>query len=110
MTITTVGLDLAKNVFQAHGVDERSKAGLRKQLKRGQMAVDSVNQHGRSCCLTKECYPSVCCRSWFCRSSIVEGCGHVGEGGSGGQRKALSTGEPGAPQAQRPHVHSLPGA
>jgi transposase len=43
MTITTVGLDLAKNVFQAHGVDERSKAGLRKQLKRGQMAKFFAN-------------------------------------------------------------------
>ena len=43
MTITTVGLDLAKNVFQAHGVDERSKAGLRKQLKRGQMAEVFAN-------------------------------------------------------------------
>ena len=43
MTITTVGLDLAKNVFQAHGVDERNKAGLRKQLKRGQMAEFFAN-------------------------------------------------------------------
>jgi transposase len=34
MKITTVGIDLAKNVFQVHGVDERGKAGLRKQLKR----------------------------------------------------------------------------
>jgi transposase len=36
--ITTVGLDLAKNVFQAHGVDERGKAVLRKTLKRTEMA------------------------------------------------------------------------
>jgi transposase len=43
MTITTVGLDLAKNVFQAHGVDDRSKAGLRMQLKRSQMAEFFVN-------------------------------------------------------------------
>ena len=34
MKITTVGIDLAKNVFQVHGVDERGKAVLRKQLKR----------------------------------------------------------------------------
>jgi transposase len=34
MKITTVGVDLAKMVFQVHGVDERGKAGLRKQLKR----------------------------------------------------------------------------
>jgi len=37
MNITTIGLDLAKNVFQVHGVDERSKAGLKKQLKRAQV-------------------------------------------------------------------------
>jgi len=41
---------------------------------------------------------------------LVEGCGHVGEGIGGGQRSALSTGEPAAPKAHRPHVHGLPGA
>ncbi len=39
MKITTVGLDLAKNVFQVHGVDERGAAELRKQLKRDQVAL-----------------------------------------------------------------------
>ena len=34
----------------------------------------------------------------------------MGEGCGGGQRIALSTGAPGAPQAHRPHVHGLPGA
>ena len=38
MKITTVGIDLAKNVLQAHGVDERGKTVLRKQLKRDQVA------------------------------------------------------------------------
>lgn len=38
MTITTIGLDLAKNVFQVHGVDERGAVVLRKQLKRDQVA------------------------------------------------------------------------
>jgi transposase len=37
MKITTVGLDLAKNVFQVHGVDEHGVAVLRKQLKRDQV-------------------------------------------------------------------------
>lgn len=32
--ITVVGLDLAKNVFQVHGVDARGKAVVRKQIKR----------------------------------------------------------------------------
>ena len=34
MKITTVGIDLAKALFQVHGVDECGKAVLRKQLKR----------------------------------------------------------------------------
>lgn len=38
MKITTVGIDLAKNVIQVHGVDERGKTVLRKQLKRAQVA------------------------------------------------------------------------
>jgi len=37
MNITTIGLDLAKNVFQVHGVDERGKTVLKKQLKRAQV-------------------------------------------------------------------------
>ena len=43
MKITTVGIDLAKNVFQIHGVDERGRAVLRKQLRRGQIAEFFVN-------------------------------------------------------------------
>ena len=43
MKITTVGIDLAKNVFQVHGVDERGKTMLRKQLKRDQVAAFFVN-------------------------------------------------------------------
>ena len=38
MKITTVGIDLAKNVFVVHGVDERGKAVLRKSLKRAEVA------------------------------------------------------------------------
>lgn len=37
MKVTTIGLDLAKNVFQVHGVDERGKVVLRKQLRREQV-------------------------------------------------------------------------
>jgi len=43
MGITTIGLDLAKNVFQVHGVNERGKAVLRKQLKRDQVAPFFAN-------------------------------------------------------------------
>jgi transposase len=35
--ITTVGLDLAKHVFQVHGVDEAGGVVVRKQLRRGQV-------------------------------------------------------------------------
>ena len=34
MNVTTVGLDLAKSVFQVHGMDERGKVTVRKQLRR----------------------------------------------------------------------------
>ena len=37
MTITTIGLDLAKSVFQAHGVDESGATILVKRLHRKQM-------------------------------------------------------------------------
>ena len=37
MQITTIGLDLAKSVFQVHGVDTSGKAVLAKQLRRGQV-------------------------------------------------------------------------
>lgn len=37
MKITTVGIDLAKNVFQVHGVDAQGKAVLRKKLDRSKM-------------------------------------------------------------------------
>jgi transposase len=39
MNITRIGLDLAKNVLQVHGVDERGKALLRKRLKRGEVVA-----------------------------------------------------------------------
>jgi transposase len=37
MEITTIGIDLAKHVFQVHGVDSTGKAVLKKQLRRDQM-------------------------------------------------------------------------
>ncbi len=35
--IITVGLDLAKNVFQVHGADSAGRAILRKKLRRAQV-------------------------------------------------------------------------
>jgi len=37
MHITTIGLDIAKNVFQVHGIDAAEKVVVRKQLRRGQV-------------------------------------------------------------------------
>ncbi len=57
MKITTVGIDLAKNVFQVHGVDERGKAVLRKRLgsaisssssKRPESSVSSSGSGGKA--------------------------------------------------------------
>ena len=43
MKVSTVGIDLAKNVFQLHGVNELGKTVFKKQLRRDQMADFFVN-------------------------------------------------------------------
>ena len=43
MKLTTIGLDLAKAVFQVHGADDRGRTVLKKQLKRAQMAAFFAN-------------------------------------------------------------------
>jgi hypothetical protein len=43
MKVTTLGIDLAKNVFQLHGVNELGKPVIKKQLRREQMAEFFVN-------------------------------------------------------------------
>jgi len=37
MQVTTIGLDIAKNVFQVHGIDAAEKVVVRKQLRRRQV-------------------------------------------------------------------------
>ena len=37
MTIIRIGLDIAKHVFQVHGVDENEETVLRRQLRRSEM-------------------------------------------------------------------------
>ncbi len=37
MNVTTIGIDLAKNVFQVHGVDGRGKTALRRSIKRPEL-------------------------------------------------------------------------
>ena len=43
MKITTIGIDLAKDVFQVHGVDTHGKVTLKKQLKRDQVLTFFAN-------------------------------------------------------------------
>ena len=38
MKITTIGIDLAKSVFQVHGVDQHGKVIVRKRLSRAQVS------------------------------------------------------------------------
>ena len=37
MTITMIGLDTAKSVFQVHGVSETGKVGIRRKLRRSEL-------------------------------------------------------------------------
>jgi hypothetical protein len=39
MNITAIGFDLAKNVFQVHGVDQEGRVSVKRQLKRAQVAM-----------------------------------------------------------------------
>ena len=57
MQVTTIGLDIAKNVFQVHGIDAAEKVVVRKQFRRSQVleffkALPSClqqRQHDQSC-------------------------------------------------------------
>ena len=43
MKVTTVGIDLAKNVFQLHGVNEAGRPVIKKQLRRDQVTEFFIN-------------------------------------------------------------------
>jgi hypothetical protein len=43
MQVTTIGLDLAKNVLQRHGVDGRGRVALRKRLPRARLLALLAN-------------------------------------------------------------------
>lgn len=43
MEVTTIGIDIAKRIFQLHGVDERGKAVLKKRLMRDQVLEFMAN-------------------------------------------------------------------
>ena len=42
MQVTTIGLDIAKRVFQVHGVDAASAAVIRKKLRRSELPQFSL--------------------------------------------------------------------
>ena len=44
MQVTTIGLDIAKNVFQVHGIDAAEKVVVRKQLRRHQVGVLTIER------------------------------------------------------------------
>src|SRR4051794_19715877 len=46
MEITTLGLDLAKNVFQVHGISSTGEVVLRRALRRAQVIPFSATSHG----------------------------------------------------------------
>ena len=52
MKVGTIGLDIAKNVFQVHGVDEAGEVVVRKQLRRSR--VMSFFEHLPPCLVAKE--------------------------------------------------------
>ena len=66
----TVGIDLAKNIMQVHGVDERGKAVLRKQLRRNQVAAFFANLP--ACLVGMEA-----CGSAHHWARKLESCGHT---------------------------------
>jgi transposase len=70
MNVTTVGIDLAKNVFQVHGVDARGKVVLRRQLRREQVATFFVNLP--PCLIGMEA-----CASAHHWGRTLERCGHT---------------------------------
>ena len=43
MQVTTIGLDLAKSIFQAHGADGRGRVVFRKRLTRGKVLAFFAN-------------------------------------------------------------------
>lgn len=70
MKITTIGIDLAKEIFQIHGVDLYGKAVLRKPLRRSEMAKYFSNLE--SCLIGMEA-----CGSAHYWARKLEGFGHT---------------------------------
>jgi transposase len=69
MNIATVGLDIAKQFFQVHGVDDRGRAVLRKKLRRNQVSAFFANLP--ACTVGLE----ACCGSHYW-VRVLTRCGH----------------------------------
>lgn len=67
--ITVIGVDLAKNIFQLHGVDAKGRVLLRKKLKREQVALFFANLP--ACLVGME---SCATSAYWAR--VIESCGH----------------------------------
>jgi len=67
--VSVIGIDLAKNSFQVHGVDSQGKPVLRKTLKRSQVAPFFANLP--ACIVGMEA-----CASSTYWSRVIESCGH----------------------------------
>jgi transposase len=68
-SITTIGLDVAKSVFQVHGVDAAGNVVLRRQLKRRYILV--FFQKLPPCLIGIE----ACASSHHCNRTLVSGSG-----------------------------------
>ena len=66
MEITTIGLDLAKQVFQVHGVDEAGHVVVQRRLRRAQVityfAALPTCLVGMEACATAHSGPASCAR------------------------------------------------
>jgi hypothetical protein len=66
MQITTIGLDIAKNVFQVHGIDANEKVVVRKQLLSGPKPSrnHAAHPHGARAAARADAAQSAClCRT-----------------------------------------------
>ena len=57
MRLRTIGIDLAKNVFQACGVNEHMKSQFNKKLKRHEL-LDFMRQQAPTMVVMEACYSS----------------------------------------------------
>jgi hypothetical protein len=82
--VTTIGLDIAKSVFQVHGIDAEGKVVIRRQLKRRYVLSKLVK-------ITKHCHlaevPSPQC---FCQGVFTQPRPTPVGGTSGGHHRRCS--------------------